>query len=229
MLRVAGSVPGTGTRCEATPASLRFQRHAASLTLGTKGAYTESCSLLERWAGTHAVSLKAMLRWYLIHTKPRSETIAQTNLERQGYEVYYPRLAQPVRRKRGWQARVAALFPRYLFMRIDVGSQTLSPVLSTSGVATVVRFGAEFAVVPDQVVCELRSHADPASGLHHLKGATQLARGSAVKIVAGALDGLEGIFERVVGCDRIVLLLTLLGRATPVQVPADLVLPGQVA
>ena len=178
---------------------------------------------------THAVSIEAMLRWYLIHTKPRSEIIAQTNLERQGYEVYYPRLAQPVRRKRGWQARIAALFPRYLFMRLDVGSQTLSPALSTSGVATVVRFGGEFAVVPDRVLCELRAHADPVSGLHHLKGPTRLARGSAVKIVAGALDGLEGIFERVAGSDRIVLLLTLLGRATPVQVPIDLVLPGRVA
>ena len=32
-----------------------------------------------------------MLRWYLIHTKPLSEVLAQTNLERQGYQVYLPR------------------------------------------------------------------------------------------------------------------------------------------
>jgi transcriptional antiterminator RfaH len=170
-----------------------------------------------------------VLRWYLIHTKPLSENLAQTNLERQGFGVYYPRLAQPVRRKRGWQARVAALFPRYLFVHLDVGRQSLSPVRSTTGVTTVVRFGAEFAVVPDRVICDLRSRADPASGLHHLNGTTRLVLGSPVKIVAGALDGLEGIFDRAAGCDRVVLLLTLLGRATPVQVPVDLVLPRQVA
>ncbi len=170
-----------------------------------------------------------MLRWYLIHTRPLSEVIAQTNLERQGFEVYFPRFEQCVRRKRGCEARVGALFPRYLFLRLDAGRQALSPVRSTWGVATVVRFGAEFAVVPDSVVCELRSRADPETGLHRLSGAVRLARGSLVKIVASALDGLEGIFERTAGRGRVVVLLELLGGTTPVQVPVDLVLPEQVA
>ena len=123
-----------------------------------------------------------MLRWYLVHTKPLSEAIAQTNLERQGYEVYYPRLEQTVRRKNGWRMTIEALFPRYVFLRIDSDRQTLSPVRSTLGVATVVRFGAEFAVVPDRVVCDLRSRADPESGLHRLNGAMKFVRGSAVAL-----------------------------------------------
>src|SRR5256886_3070441 len=140
--------------------------------------------------------MKAMLRWYLVHTKPLSEAIAQKNLERRGYEVYCPRLEQTVRRKHGWQVRIEALFPRYLFLRIDSDRQTLSPVRSTLGVATVVRFGAEFAIVPDRVVCDLCPRADPESGLHRLNGAMKCVRGSAVTIVASAFDGLEGIFDR---------------------------------
>ena len=31
--------------------------------------------------------------WYLIHTKPRQEHIALTNLERQGYTCYLPHCA----------------------------------------------------------------------------------------------------------------------------------------
>jgi transcriptional antiterminator RfaH len=170
-----------------------------------------------------------MLRWYLVHTKPLSEAIAQTNLERQGYEVYFPRLEQAVRRKRGWQAQIGALFPRYLFLRLDSSRQTLSPVRSTLGVATVVRFGVEFAIVPDRVVCELRSRADPESGLHRLNRVMKFARGAAVTIAASAFDGLEGIFDRIVGSDRVVILLTLLGRTTPVQVPIDRVSPRQIA
>src|SRR3989442_995877 len=117
-----------------------------------------------------------MLRWYLVHTKPLSETIAQTNLERQGYEVYCPRLEETVRSKNGWRVRIEALFPRYLFLRIDSDRQTLSPVRSTLGVATVVRFGGEFTVVPDRVVCDLRSRADPESGLHRLNCVTKFKR-----------------------------------------------------
>lgn len=170
-----------------------------------------------------------MLRWYLIHTKPLSEATAQTNLERQGYEVYFPRLEHPVRRKHGWQSRIGPLFPRYLFLRVEPDRQTLSPVRSTTGVASVVRFGAELAIIPDRVVCDLRSRADPQSGLHRLNGAMRFVRGSAVTIVASAFDGLEGIFERTAGSDRVVILLTLLGHTTPVQVPVDLVIPRQVA
>ena len=29
-----------------------------------------------------------MLRWYLIHTKPSGEALAERNLDRQGYDVY---------------------------------------------------------------------------------------------------------------------------------------------
>ena len=170
-----------------------------------------------------------MLRWYLVHTKPLGETIAQTNLERQGYEVYCPRLEQTVRRKHGWQVRIEALFPRYLFLRIDSDRQTLSPVRSTLGVATVVRFGAEFAIVPDRVVCDLRSRADPESGLHRLNCATKFVRGAAVTIVANVFGGLEGIFDRIAGSDRVVILLTVLGRMTPVLLPIDRVLPKRVA
>src|SRR5439155_1361729 len=157
------------------------------------------------------------------------DRIAQTSLERQGYEVYYPRLEQNLRRNHGWQVRIEALFPRYLFIRIGSDRQPLSPVRSTLGVATVVRFGAEFATVPDRVVCDLRSRADPESGLHRLNGAMKCVRGSAVTIVASAFDGLEGIFDRIAGPDRVVILLTVLGRMTPVQLPIDQVLPKQVA
>jgi len=170
-----------------------------------------------------------MLRWYLVHTKPLGERVAQINLERQGFEVYFPRLEYSVRRKQGWQVRVGALFPRYLFLRLDAGRQALGPARSTAGVASVVRFGAEFAAVPDRVVRDLRARADPVTGLHRLSGSMKLMRGSAVRIVASTFDGLEGIFERTAGGDRVVVLLTLLGRMTPVQVSVDSVLAARIA
>jgi transcriptional antiterminator RfaH len=176
-----------------------------------------------------AVRRIRVLRWYLVHTKPSAEAVAQLNLERQGYETYLPRLLQRVLWRQQRRERVVPLFPRYLFLRLDSGRQTLSPVRSTAGVATVVRFGAEFAIVPDPVVGDLRSRADPATGLHRLSDAIKLVRGSAVQIVASAFDGLEGIFERTAGGDRVVVLLALLGRMTPVQVPVDTVLAARFA
>src|SRR5215470_13887426 len=109
-----------------------------------------------------------MLRWYLIRTKVFREAIAQANLLRQGYETYLPCAQSQVRRHGSWIERSAPLFPRYLFLRIQVGYQSLAQVESTKGVAGVVRFGFRYAVVPDGVVNRLRERTDPATGMVRL-------------------------------------------------------------
>lgn len=168
-----------------------------------------------------------MLRWYLIHTKPSGEALAESNLGRQGYEVYLPRLVQAVRRSGQWHDRIAALFPRYMFLRLSEGQQALNPVRSTVGVTSIVRFGARFTIVPDQVIRDLRARADPETGLHRLSRAGRPALGAPVKIRMGPFDGLEGVFEREAGSERVVVLLRLLGQDARVCVPVDSIAFGQ--
>ena len=166
-----------------------------------------------------------MAYWYLIHTKPAREAVAQANLARQGYGVYYPRFLRPARVLGHWMDRVVSLFPRYLFLHLDVGRQAMGPVRSTVGVANIVRFGCDYTVVPDEVIENLRRRADPETGLHRLGNQIPFEPGSMVRIVAGAFDGLEGVFQRESGNERVVVLLTILGRGTSVRVPAAFVLP----
>lgn len=170
-----------------------------------------------------------MLRWYLIHTKPSRESLAEANLQRQGYTVHLPRMLQSVRRHGQWRECIAPLFPRYLFLQLSEGRQALSPVRSSLGVAGIVRFGANYAIVPDQIITELRLRADPETGLHRLANRPVLARGATVHITAGPFEGLDGVFEREAGSARVVVLLNLLGQDASVRVPADFVLAGYAA
>jgi len=166
-----------------------------------------------------------MLRWYLVYTKRLNEAVAQANLERQGYEVYLPRLIQSVLWCRQRRERIVPLFPRYLFLRLREGSQALGPVGSSVGVSGVVRFGCRYAVVADEVISHLQARADSLTGLHRQTSLPPLVSGAAVRIAAGPLDGLEGIFQREDGAERVVVLLKLLGQDRPVRVPAEWVLP----
>jgi transcriptional antiterminator RfaH len=168
-----------------------------------------------------------MLRWYLVHTKPGCESIARLNLERQEYEVYFPQLVQPADVRNRGRERVIALFPRYLFVRVDESYQHLSPARGTVGVSSIVRFGDDYAVVPDNVVQELRARADPASGLHRISTDLCLKRGMPVVLTGPPFEGLEAIFEDRAGTDRVVVLLNLLGREARVHVPADRLMPGR--
>lgn len=162
-------------------------------------------------------------QWYLIHTKPLAEDTAQAHLTRQGYTTYLPRLVQTVRRRQRWTERVAPLFPRYLFLRLDSGRQSLGPVHSTIGVCNVVRFGARYAVVREEIIAELRARADSLTGLHRLQMAARFMRGTHVRITAGPFCGIDGIFERADGAERVMVLLNLLGHEMPVAFPTDLV------
>jgi transcriptional antiterminator RfaH len=167
-----------------------------------------------------------VLRWYLIQTKPSGESVAELNLLRQGYELYFPRAIKPGRRRGQLCEHVVALFPRYLFLRLDEGRQPLTPVSSTTGVAGVVRFGFSYAIVPDSVIRDLRAREDVATGLHRVGRSFTLVPGMSVQVRMGPFDGLEGVFERQAGADRVVVLLKLLGQTARVQVPMDSVAPS---
>lgn len=163
-----------------------------------------------------------LLQWYLIHTKPLAERSAQANLERQGYRTYLPQ----ARHSRGGpqmrKVRITALFPRYLFLRLAVGRQSLQPIHSTVGVSNVVRFGMRCATVRDELIEHLRSRADPVTGIHTLQGA-HFARGTPVRINAGPFRGIDGVFEREDGAERVSILMTLLGEERLLQFPTELV------
>jgi len=163
-------------------------------------------------------------RWYLVQTKPAGEETARMNLERQAYRVYYPRVQQHKLHRGRWRERISALFPRYLFLQLSP-QQSLAPVRSTLGVADAVRFGSEYATVPEAIVNGLIERADPETGLHHVKRSL-FTVGATVRVIAGAFAGLEGIFECETGQDRVTVLLGLLGREIAVTVPTGFVVPG---
>jgi transcriptional antiterminator RfaH len=169
------------------------------------------------------IPAEAMPRWYLVHTKPLAERSAQVNLERQGYATYLPLLLQLERWRQRWTERIVALFPRYLFLRLAVGQQSLRPVHSTVGVSNIVRFGTRCATVRDEVVEQLRLRADPDTGLHRLRAAARFVRGTRVRITAGPFCGVNGIFERADGSERVRVLLTLLGHERALEFPTELV------
>jgi transcriptional antiterminator RfaH len=164
---------------------------------------------------------QASAQWYLVHTKPLAERTAQAHLERQGYATYLPLLLQTARRREHCLQRIVPLFPRYLFLQLEAGRQSLRPVHSTIGVCNIVRFGVCCAVVRDEVVAELRSRADPVTGLHRLRTSRRLTVGTVVRITSGPFDGLEAVFERRAGGERVVVLLKLLGQDASVCVAED--------
>ena len=153
--------------------------------------------------------------WYLVYTKPRQEEVAATNLTRQGYGVYLPRLRQLRKRSGKRVPIVEPLFARYLFIHLDSHTDNWIPIRSTLGVMSLVRFGAEPARVPDDLVAHLKSH-EGAEGLHEW-AEPKLAVGDHVRVAEGPLAGYEGVLIAKSGRERVTLLLHMLGSQVRAQ------------
>lgn len=162
-----------------------------------------------------------MKQWYVVYTKPRQEAVAEENLERQGYEVYLPLIAEPRRQRGRWRQCFEPLFPRYLFVRLRPGCDNTGPIRYTTGVSNVVRFAEELAAVDDHIVESLKRRADCATGWNVPK-ASVFEPGDRVLMDDGPFAGVEAIFQAESGSERVVVLLNLLSRKNYISVNRDL-------
>ncbi len=164
------------------------------------------------------------MRWYCVFTKPEGELWARTNLWERGLEVYLPLYNKRRRHARGLVVGPAPLFPRYLFVRADLSVTGARAISFARGVSALVGFGSGPTPVPDRVIAELQAR-EGEGGLIDLddrKGASsRYQRGDRVRIAEGALLDSVGLFQRRLDRERVIILLDLLGRQTPVRVAAD--------
>jgi transcriptional antiterminator RfaH len=161
-------------------------------------------------------------RWFVAHTQPNAEGKAAANLERQGFGVYVPRYLKRRRHARRVETVAAPLFPRYVFVAVDVAAQRWRSIYSTVGVARLVCNGDDPAAVPDAIVGALKSREDM-RGFIKLDSQPAFRPGEPVRVLDGAFSSCLGLFDGMADRERIAILLDLLGRKVRVVLDADLV------
>ncbi|KRR18508.1 transcription termination/antitermination protein NusG [Bradyrhizobium retamae] len=160
--------------------------------------------------------------WYAVQTQVNAEAKAARNLVRQGFEIYLPRYLKRRSHARKVEKVAAPLFPRYLFVRIDLGTQRWRSVQSTFGVSRLVCNGPDPAPVSQEVLSTLKSREDE-SGYIKLDQLPKLALGQKVRVLAGVFAENLGLFDGLADRDRVAILLDLLGRKVRVSIEADMV------
>ncbi len=158
-------------------------------------------------------------RWYVVHTQPQNEVRAEQHLRRQGFTTYLPRYLRSRRHARKTETVARPLFPRYLFVALDVARDRWRAIHSTFGVSELVCAGDEPAPLLDGVIDEIRAR-EAKNGFVVLGLPAGLAPGSAVRLTDGIFTETQGVLERVGDERRVSVLLKLLGREVRVLVPA---------
>jgi len=155
-----------------------------------------------------------MNKWYLIKTKPRQEKKAKQNLANQGYKAFCPMVKI--------NNRLVVLFPSYLFIQLNEKTQNFSPIYSTKGVSYFVKFGLNFAKVPNSVIEFIKTNqhitADKLCNLNKFKP------GDKVQISDGAFNNYMAIFKCYKSDERVILLMNLLGHEQSLSIKKESVI-----
>ena len=161
-----------------------------------------------------------MQRWHVIYTRPRSESLALQHLERQGFTAYLPRHRKQRRHARRIDWIAAPLFPRYMFVLIDVAAARWRAIRSTIGVSGIICQGERPLPMLPGVVEEIIERENE-EGFVCASRNLDLRKGDKVRIARESLCDQVGLFEAMAGKDRVVILLTMLGRQVRAQVPTE--------
>ncbi|MHC2439336.1 transcription termination/antitermination protein NusG [Bradyrhizobium sp. USDA 4451] len=161
-------------------------------------------------------------RWYVVQTQVNAEAKAAAGLVRQGFSTYLPRYQRRRSHARKIELVARPLFPRYLFVAIDVAAQRWRAIQSTLGVSHLVCVGDRPAAVENVVIDALKSREDEA-GFIVLARRPAFSPGDAVRIVEGAFADSLALVEDASDHHRVAVLLNLLGRKVRVLVGADLI------
>jgi transcription elongation factor/antiterminator RfaH len=159
------------------------------------------------------------IRWYVVETKPRQESLVDRRFRQAGIEVFLPllRVRRRIGTKRLWVRE--PLFPGYLFCRIDL-LQSGKVARYSPGVKDFVKFGSMIPELSDEFIESLKEHCP--GGVATVS--KDYRAGQPVIIREGPLAGLQAIFQHKMNDEeRIAILLEFLGRQTTIIVPAEIV------
>lgn len=158
-------------------------------------------------------------RWFAVWTLSQCEAKVEELLGRKQFDLFLPRVRVPSRRRDRHVVLERPLFPGYLFLRFCPSREAYIRVASTDGVVRLL--GQRWDMlqsVPDEQVEAVRRLVTAA---HGARAVPWVRIGDRVRIVSGALAGLEGFAQTwCAGRATFVVSVDLLQRSVGVEVAA---------
>ena len=170
-----------------------------------------------------SLALEGNERWFLVHTLPHGERRAQLHLGAQGLRTHFPTIEKTIRHARQLRTVRAPLFPRYVFLILDLGRDRWLSVWGTAGVSSLYSCGDRPVPVPEGIVETLIENSDEANLALFTSG---LVTGQSVRILSGPFANFVGTLERLDAAGRVRVLLEMMGTAVPVVVRRNAICPA---
>lgn len=160
------------------------------------------------------------MTWCVVHTQPLKETIAEHHLKAQGYEVYFPRFKKLRRHARKTEEVLSPLFPRYLFVNMDLEKTPWRSVNSTRGVSYLLMTDELHPARIESCIINALKFQEVSPDILPAQSLITFAKGDKVRILEGVFKDYVATFESFDDKERVQILLTFLGREASVALPS---------
>lgn len=163
--------------------------------------------------------------WYALWTNSNCEQLVHDQIQRKGFDVFYPKVTSWNRRGKTRQLTTSSMFPGYLFLRHAMDKSSYIEILKSRGLVRILgERWDRLSPIPDDEIHGVRRVCD--AGLPALPY-PYLRDGQRMRILRGPLADLEGIFLR--GNPQkglLVLSVELLRRSVAVEIDCTYVAAG---
>jgi transcription antitermination factor NusG len=153
--------------------------------------------------------------WWAIYTRHQHEKTVAEMLSTKGFDVFLP-LYDSMRR---WKDRskllTLPLFPGYVFVR--GAFERKLQVVSTPGVHMILYRGDQVAIIREEEMAAIRTVVE---GRLRIEPHPFLKCGQRVRVLRGAMEGIEGILTRKKNLFRLILSVDMLAQSVAVEVNA---------
>lgn len=181
---------------------------------------------------------KGGFAWHIVHCVGVTDNHAIDWLNRFKFEHYYPavREMRPVPKKQLshkqrqsgiaiMRPRVVPFFPRYVFVRFDMGTDGWRELFKVAGVGGMVCEGQLPVWLPDALIEGIRSREIGGAVPGKTPARLIFSVGDNVRVADGPLASFNGVVQRLPDKaieeidpdDRIRVVVSIFGRATPVD------------
>ena len=157
-------------------------------------------------------------RWYAVWTRSRQEKVAAGMLSRLGVQHYLPLKSE----LRQWSDRKQAievpLFSGYLFVCVNPLKESRLKVLNVPGVVAFVGNQAGPLPIPDKEIEDIQTVL-AAGAICSVQ--PSLKEGDRVRVVRGALAGVEGTLVRASSESRLLISIDMIRQSLAVSISPE--------
>jgi len=164
---------------------------------------------------TYHTEIPSTVSWYAVWTKSRQEKAASARLASAGISHYLPLCSE----MRTWSDRKQLvdmpLFPGYVFVQLDVRSEGMLKILRIPGIVGFVGNSLGPLPIPDRQIESVRTVILCGT---KCRSTEYLKEGDRVRVVRGALAGIEGSLVRIGSKAQLIISMEMIGRSVLVGV-----------